>query len=198
MFAEITEKVYAVHTTEKDSEALYRWLSRHGHQHWAIPQALNVQGLKTFFVVTDWPEGELLQDPFKEVLVAIERWPKGRKTGYMSTSPGVRVKKEENQHKRISAPVNDRWFELQARAEGRVIEEDATGRVKSVEMPAFGDPDWQATFDRLRKRPPQRPGREGFFRRLGLSTNDLGRAVPWPGPGEPGAPEREGEEGCPR
>ena len=63
---------------------LYRRINCHGCQHWA------------FCVVTDWPGvidlsgGCALQDPGQKVPPAIDRWPRGRSNGYMSTSPGLK------------------------------------------------------------------------------------------------------------
>jgi uridine kinase len=41
--------------TERMTVILYRRTNRHGRQHRAISQRLNERGLKTLYVVTDWP-----------------------------------------------------------------------------------------------------------------------------------------------
>ena len=205
-FAQFGTELYATVVTEKGCEALYRRLSRHGHQYWAIPQGRNEEGLRTYYVVTDGPEGVLLTDKFNEVLLALGRkpWGKDKDGGCMSASGGVRVPEKEPDPTKFRQVVNPASFRSTARALGTIIDEDAKKGVVTVKMPAFGAPDWQATFDLLRKRGPldmrvgRPPDRESFFSSLGLPPHDPGPAVPRPGPGEPGAPQLEAGDDCPK
>ena len=207
-FARFSSELYAMVITEKVAEkvaeALYTRLKRHGHQYWAIPQGRNGEGLKTYYVVTDGPEGVLLKDKLKEVLLALERQPKGKAAGCKSASGGVRVPEKEPDPTKFRQVVNPASFRSTARALGTIIDEDDKKGVVTVKMPAFGDPDWQATFDLLRKRGPldMRVGRpldrESFFRVLGLSPHDPGSTALRPGQGEPGAPQWEAGDDSPK
>jgi hypothetical protein len=172
-FAEFGADLYATVVAGK-GEALYRRVSRHGHQYWSIPQGRNGDGLRTYYVVTDGPEGVPLKDKLKEVLLALERKPRGKKDGgCMSASGGVRVPEKEHDPNKFRQLVNPASFRSTARALGTIIDEDAKKGVVTVEMPAFGTPEWQATFDLLRKRGPldMRVGRphdrESFFATVG-------------------------------
>lgn len=91
----------------------------------------------------------------------------------MSASGGVRVAEKEPDPNKFRQVVNPASFRSTARALGTIIDEDAKKGVVTVEMPAFGTPEWQATFDLLRKRGPldmrvgRPPDRESFFATVG-------------------------------